>query len=101
MVKGNNMSAEAAPQWLPDAFRGHELIVADSIDAAVAASSQRAPDLILLSSTLLANSGKAVMAGLMGRAVDDRSTDRSRRGRKPDARASAQWIYWFGSTATG
>jgi hypothetical protein len=98
MVNGNSMAADAAPQRLPDAFDAHEVIVAESIDDAVVASSQRAPDLILLPSTLLPRDGKARMAGLLGRVPDDRSAPRARRGRNAAATVNGQWIYWFGST---
>jgi hypothetical protein len=95
MVKGNNPAADLAPPELPDAFDAHEVIVADSIDEAVAASSRRAPDLILVPAALLANGGRAMLAGMMGRAHE--TSSRKRRGRRADP-PSTQWLYWF---ATG
>lgn len=99
MVKGNNASADSETPRLPEAFDAHEVVVAGSIDEAVAASSQRAPDLILLSAALLAEHSDVTMAGLMGRGHDGRAASRSRRGHVAQS-SSGQWLYWFGSTST-
>jgi hypothetical protein len=75
MVK-TNTAPDAAPQLLPDAFEAHEVIVADSIDEAVAESSRRAPDLILL------------------QGAPDRGSFVEAAG---EVETRGQWIYWFGS----
>jgi hypothetical protein len=90
MVLMVRVNADAPPQQLPREFDAHEVIVADSIDEAVAASSQRAPDLILLPDTL----------SMRQQSLDGVNVHRSAQSADDDA-AKAQWIYWFGSRQQG
>jgi len=81
MVLMVRVSADAPPHRLPKEFDAHEIVVADSIDEAVATSSRRAPDLILLPDTL----------SMRQKSLSEWSGDESARGEQ------AQWIYWFGA----
>jgi hypothetical protein len=84
MVLMVRVNADAPPQRLPKEFDAHEVVVADSIDEAVATSSRRAPDLILLPDTL----------SMRQKSLSDTSAEAVRQGHGDP---SAQWIYWFGA----
>ena len=80
MVLMVRVNADAMPHQLPKEFDAHEVVVADSIDEAVATSSRRAPDLILLPDTL----------SMRQKSLREWSADESVGGQP-------QWIYWLGA----
>jgi len=82
MVLMVRVNADATPHRLPKEFDAHEVVVADSIDEAMATSNRRAPDLILLPDTLSKRQ----------KSLQEWSADEADGGAP-----TAQWIYWIGA----